>query len=279
MVDQKLVDFIRKMLKDGVSLDAIKSQLKQKGWPENEITRAVDSAIPAETPAPKTYCWKCGAESEHTAKLCKNCGVDLSAIPDGKSEEAEKTNQFCLMCKHELVKVGEFIRCPTCDTFCDKCGELMFPGDLTCPKCQTNLSKEKLQTRGIALFGSGGLWGAGAIIFGVIIFFLFRWGIKFYGEKTGLMSIFDALDFLLYIGVIIGLLLALVVCWAQYSIKMITLYSIMKRTGIEKIEGLVGGKVQTVSFEQMKTQLFSVICFGILIVVGFFWMLWKAGII
>lgn len=50
MVDQKIVDFIKKMLKDGISLNTIKSQLKERGWPENEINEAIQSAIPSETP-------------------------------------------------------------------------------------------------------------------------------------------------------------------------------------------------------------------------------------
>lgn len=84
MVDQKLVSFVRKALKEGISLKVIKSQLKEKGWPDKEINDTIQSVIPSEIPSPKTYCWNCGTENDTTAKACKNCGVNLEEIPKEK---------------------------------------------------------------------------------------------------------------------------------------------------------------------------------------------------
>lgn len=92
MPDAKLVSFIQNMLRDGISLDVIKSQLKERKWPEKEINDAIQTAIPSERPIAKTeprskkvYCRSCGTENGSTSQNCKACGVNLNEIPNTES--------------------------------------------------------------------------------------------------------------------------------------------------------------------------------------------------
>jgi len=105
MADQKLVSFIRKAVKDGISLKIVKSQLRERGWSESEISEAVQSAIPPEAPAPKVYCWKCGTENDPTAKGCKNCGVNLNEIPEDK-KNIKEVAKFHYQDAYNITGVG-----------------------------------------------------------------------------------------------------------------------------------------------------------------------------
>lgn len=80
MVDQKLLDFVKKELGRGTSEDEIRSLLKKKGWPDKEINEAIKSFTSSDKSV--TYCWNCGAQNDETAKACKNCGVNLEEIPE-----------------------------------------------------------------------------------------------------------------------------------------------------------------------------------------------------
>lgn len=44
MVNKKLLDFVKKMLKDGIREATIKRQLLQKGWPEGNVNSALELA-------------------------------------------------------------------------------------------------------------------------------------------------------------------------------------------------------------------------------------------
>lgn len=150
MVDQKLVSFIKKIVKDGISLNTIKSQLKEKGWPESEINDAIQSAIPSETPVPKSYCWNCGAENDVTAKKCKNCSVDLKEIP--KEHKGILTTEIKLSfvdeskLKSNFTSIVKGVGVPT-DTFLTILREKMSARNILCRKSSQPVGASMLYNR------------------------------------------------------------------------------------------------------------------------------------
>jgi len=82
MVDEKIVDFIKKMLKEKISLSVIRSKLGERGWAEKEIDDAMKVAVPRENPkAGMTFCQKCEAQNPEGGEFCQKCGFPLSGVP------------------------------------------------------------------------------------------------------------------------------------------------------------------------------------------------------
>lgn len=111
MVDLKLVAYIKKGLKQGISIKTIKSQLNKSGWKDKDIKEAFQSAISSETPkteppTPKTYCWKCGTENDATAQNCKHCGVNLKEVPEEKKEEVVQKKEPTKIDISEEIRKG-----------------------------------------------------------------------------------------------------------------------------------------------------------------------------
>ena len=84
MVDQKLLAFVKKMLKDGVSEVIIKEQLLQKGWPEGDINSALELARITKPPGKTIEPAKVTKSPEETLK---------EIVPDVLDDEFNRTQK------------------------------------------------------------------------------------------------------------------------------------------------------------------------------------------
>ena len=73
---------------------------------------------------------------------------------------------YCQKCKSQLKKVGKYVRCPKCDTFCQHCGENVgFTLSNECPNCKRELNKGVIDKVAVTLVGGM----IGSLIFAYII--------------------------------------------------------------------------------------------------------------
>jgi len=110
MAAPKLIEFIKKSLKDGIDETRIKAQLLQKGWPKEEVDSALELARSpekqiTETPAnlPKNnpgtestdiiYCQRCRKPNPKNGSFCQECGASLTAtLSLARGEYGKKNN-------------------------------------------------------------------------------------------------------------------------------------------------------------------------------------------
>lgn len=62
--------------------------------------------------------------------------IESEIIEDEDLAEEKELANICLACGSKLKKVGEYYRCPSCDTFCDSCGAIVGINDERCPECK-----------------------------------------------------------------------------------------------------------------------------------------------
>lgn len=78
MANQTLVDFLREILRQGISIERIRAELRKSGWSDKEVSEGVRVAVSSETP--KVYCKRCGEGNSVTAETCQNCGYNLKKV-------------------------------------------------------------------------------------------------------------------------------------------------------------------------------------------------------
>lgn len=224
MVDSKLVCFIRNTLKRGVPLQTIKTQLKERGWSEKEINSAYELA------SVKTF-----------QRKPKEISPDLSNIPEYKprhkrgvlsSEQFKKLDQVCPKCKHQLIKAGEYTRCPNCDFFCQKCGEILPMIVKTCPKCGAKIKVWSAKFTDLKNKTLGAF--TGVVIISIILSFFAKGCEKEMGkavEAGDSLSVFVGGSFGLMVG-LTGLLIVFCLSVA-FTYFFTALYIIQKRKGFQ----------------------------------------------
>lgn len=99
------------------------------------------------------YCPECTTAVEPEDDYCPECGTKLARFRVGEAA--------CEACGSLLVKIGEQIRCPRCDSYCTECGTLITKKNATCPECKVSFKKfpkkrslKKLPTKGHPLYKS-----------------------------------------------------------------------------------------------------------------------------
>lgn len=118
-------------------------------------------------PSSNLYCEKCGSYVCHKSEMknkCVYCGADL----------APETN-FCSNCGKKFKAVKDSVVCKKCNTENSLASKF-------CSKCGAKLPEHKMQTGAVQELNRGDitnnhkvLYVIGAIIFGVLIFFLVDW--------------------------------------------------------------------------------------------------------
>ncbi len=78
MANQTLVDFLREILRQGISIEHIRAELRRSGGSDKEVREGVRIAVSSETP--KIYCKQCGEGNSITAETCKNCEYNLKKV-------------------------------------------------------------------------------------------------------------------------------------------------------------------------------------------------------
>ena len=60
--------------------------------------------------------------------------VDISLFYEDDEDNNVDTD-VCPVCHEKLMKIGDYWRCPNCDTFCGACGAIVDEDDEVCPEC------------------------------------------------------------------------------------------------------------------------------------------------
>jgi len=60
---------------------------------------------------------------------------DIKRIISTLKQEEKKEEERCFECDGKLAKIKDNWRCPSCDTYCMKCGTLVDETDTVCPDC------------------------------------------------------------------------------------------------------------------------------------------------
>jgi len=89
MVDPKLVDFVKKMLKDDIEEAMVKKQLLQRGWPEEEVNSALELAKTPKSPEETLKEILPDVSEEEFLKMKE----EKATIPLGTTSEEKKAEQ------------------------------------------------------------------------------------------------------------------------------------------------------------------------------------------
>lgn len=221
MVNQKLLAFVKKMLKLGISKSTIRTKILQQGWSAEEANSALELAI---NPRPL---------ASYTMPPKK------TSVPQKKP--LQRVAKYCPRCNRQLVKAGEYARCPNCDIFCEKCGELFVALTIkTCPKCggKVHISQERLNigTQGMKI------WVVGSfiltIILGFITSYLGGWATKAYEKfatTTGSLEFIAITAPVAGVSYIIAMISGILTFLAYFffSLSFVGLYKIKKARGFK----------------------------------------------
>ncbi len=112
MVNPKLVDFVKKMLKEGISEATIKKQLLQRGWPEEEVNSTLELAKTPKTPEETLKEILPDVSEEEFLKVREGKTTQPSTTPPRKEEKVESeriSSAKGIVKKRNIVLVYLFI--------------------------------------------------------------------------------------------------------------------------------------------------------------------------